>query len=123
MSILEHWEVRQHAKEIKAGDRAFIWEAGPDAGIVAVAIVKSDPAPMEDTPEEAKFYPNGPPLEFQGKRLRVRVEVVQEITPIIHRSLLVKDPILKDLKIIRNPRGTNFSITEEQVDKLDALLP
>ena len=35
----ETWLVQQHRAEIRVGDRVYLWESGPEAGIVAVAEV------------------------------------------------------------------------------------
>ena len=49
------WVVRQHRDDITADDRVFIWRSGPQAGIVAIGRVVSDPVVME-TPADQRQY-------------------------------------------------------------------
>ena len=51
----QRWSVRQHKKGIKAGDKVYIWSTGPDAGILALGIIMTDPAEMAEDEEAKKF--------------------------------------------------------------------
>ncbi len=117
-----NWSVRQHRDKIRPSDRAYIWESGDKAGIVAVATVTEGPSPIQDTPDDRKFYPKGPPPEFQGQQLRVRIKIDKVLNPRIRKSELKTHPTLKDLNILKNPRGTNFSVTPQQADALEGLV-
>jgi hypothetical protein len=117
-----HWVVRQYGSDIKTGDRVYIWESGDKAGIVATATVTSLPTLSEDDAAEVKLYPGGPPTEFKGKQLRVSLHIDRVVLPRLKKTELQKHPTLKSLNIIRNPRGTNFKVSAEQVGPLESLV-
>lgn len=122
LSALRHWVVRQHRKEIKSGDLAYIWESGAKAGIVAVAAVTSDPVIASDTPAEIELYRDRPPPGHQGDQLRVNIRIEHVLKPRLSKPDLKEHPILRELGILRNPRGTNFRVTPEQAAALEALV-
>ncbi|MEJ2376152.1 MAG: EVE domain-containing protein [Pseudolabrys sp.] len=70
-----HWVVRQHKDDIRLGDTVYVWQSGADAGIIAIATVRSLPALSEDTEAEVELYPDEPPPDFQGKQMRVNLHV------------------------------------------------
>jgi hypothetical protein len=47
--------VKQHKDHIKQGDTVYLWEGGPDAGIVAVATIIAGPAPRGENEQESDF--------------------------------------------------------------------
>jgi predicted RNA-binding protein with PUA-like domain len=117
-----NWSVRQHKDEIKAGDKVYIWVSGRSAGIVGIATVTSAPGYYADSVEEIALYPGGPPSKFQGRQLRVYLNIDDDLTTRrIARLQLLNHPILKDLDIIRMPRGTNFRITPQQAGELESI--
>ena len=113
-----HWVVRQHKKDIQVGDIVYIWQSGEDAGIIAIATVTSLPTLSEDTSDEIELYPDGPPSDFQGKQMRVTLHVDRILATRLTKSELQDHPVLRNLRIIRNPRGTNFAVSAEQVAEL-----
>ena len=48
--------VRGGLGSVHAGDRAYIWRAGPQAGIVAVGTVATEPAESPPDPAEASYW-------------------------------------------------------------------
>jgi len=117
-----HWVVRQHKGDIQPGDTVYIWQSGPEAGIIAVATVTSPPALSEDSEAEIELYPDGPPPDFQGKQIRVNLHVDRSLLPQITKAELLDHPVLRNLRIIRNPRGTNFLVSDEQAAELTNLV-
>src|SRR5205823_7886999 len=65
------YEINQHEKEIRKGDHVYLWEAGPNAGIVAAGAVISNPAEMRFRDDEKRFTRD----ESQFKELHTRVLV------------------------------------------------
>lgn len=117
----ELWNLNQHAQKVRAGDRVLVWMSGPRAGIYAVGSIISDPAETPDTPIGQGYWTN----ERDGVHPRPRVLVAYERV-LIDRPLLKCylecDPSLDDLQVLRQPRGTNFPVTEEEWDALKAWL-
>jgi predicted RNA-binding protein with PUA-like domain len=117
-----NWSVRQHKAGIKVGDKVYIWVSGKDAGIVAIATVTSQPGYYADTPVEIGLYKGTkPPIEFQGKQLRVYLNIDVVLTRRITRTELLNHPTLQDLVILRMPRGTNFRVTPQQAHELEVI--
>ena len=114
----ELWNCMQHAAKIKTGDRVLIWISGKQAGIYAVGEVLTDPVGRQDTERGQGYWKSG-----GGKMLRPRVQVkyhrVLLDRPLL-RQLLMWDPALGNLKVLVQPRGTNFSVTPEEWTALES---
>lgn len=113
------WLVRQHERRIRTGDPVFMWVSGPAAGIVATAIVLTEPAPLEDAPESVRYHRSSDKLE--GLRPRVDVEISRVLARRVERDRLRGLPELGDLSILRNPRGTNFPVYGREAHLLHRL--
>jgi hypothetical protein len=114
------WVVRQQRTLIHQGDTAFLWQAGKDAGIVAIGTVTTDPADIEQLEEEKQFDLAGD--RFGGVQLRARVRVDRVLPAPLRRSTLLGHPVLSKLTVLTGPQGSNFSVTKEQEGALLALL-
>nr|MBA3533071.1 EVE domain-containing protein [Ardenticatenales bacterium] len=114
-----HWTTRQHVAEIHAGDIVYLWEAGPEAGIVAVAHVLTDPAPLPDTASRA-FWQN--PSEADEVEARVALQIDLLLPERLTRDELRADPALQNMLILRQQRGANFPLTAEEAATLEALI-
>jgi hypothetical protein len=114
------WRTKQHRREIRAGDTVYLWEAGPSAGIVAIATVLTDPAERADAPDEVRF--NRGYAEVGAVEWGVRLRIIRVLPERIPRSTLREHPILKDLPILLNAQGTNFAMNEAQAEVLRALI-
>ena len=114
------WGVRQHAAEIKPGDVVYLWEAGEDAGILAMARVLSGPAPLAEDERELRFYRN--PERFRDVGLWVRLQVERVLLRRISHAALHNDPALREMAIFRNPQGTTFALTQAEAETLARLI-
>lgn len=109
------WVVRQYAKEVRKGDRVYIWRSGPEAGVIAMATVTSDPEVLPgvaDSPYALK------PESLEKSELRVRLKIGDVLSSPINRADLLEDPVLKDLEVITFPNATNFRVSPEQDEAL-----
>ena len=52
------WSVRRFAKEIRLGDRVYVWEAGRRGGIVGLAEVSESPRLQSEPREQMQFIKN-----------------------------------------------------------------
>lgn len=113
----EMWNLNQHTREVHAGDRVFIWISGESAGIYAVGTVTSEPVKMPDTPTGQGYW-----RERQGgKQPRPRVDVKytrKRLDRPLLREFMLADPVLRDLEIIKSPRGTNFPVSERECEAI-----
>jgi|GEM_PF-5347756 len=113
------WSVKQHRNDIKSGDTVYIWETGPSGGLLAVGRTTSEPFEGTDPPGELPFYVT-PPENAPSQRIDLVIDKVFKDP--LRRPELLAEPQLDDMQIIRNPRGTNFAVTESEDRILRQLL-
>ena len=49
------WTTRQYRGDIKAGDKTYLWESGPAGGILATAVIETDPAVIPNSANSRRF--------------------------------------------------------------------
>lgn len=114
------WLVRTHRREITPGDRVYLWTAGPDGGVVAIATVLDEPSERSAEPAIRTFMRQ--PELLDGLQLRVALRVDHVLQRPLLRRELKSHPVLADLNIIRARQGTNFRVTPEQAAALADLV-
>lgn len=114
------WVVRQYADQVHIGDTVYLWQAGQESGIFAVAQVLTEPSTIEDTPAERRF--NREPGPFSESQRAVRLQIEQVLPDRIRRDTLQTHPLLKDMQILRAAQGTNFRLTPAQATVLAGLV-
>lgn len=114
------WSVSRYAKEIKPGDRVYLWEAGREGGIAGVAEV-GDLARIRPEPTEQLPFARVAGV-FAGERLRARLKILRVIEPPIPRQSIVTSPELSSLDVLRCARGTNFRLSLDQWLALNRLV-
>lgn len=113
------WVVRQYKGDVHAGDRVYLWRSGADAGVVATATVTSDPAELPGDGEDPYILK----AEALAKpELRVRLHIDSVLPEALKRSDLREHSVLKDLEVIKFPNATNFRVSPEQDEALQALV-
>ena len=112
------WVVRQYKSEIKRGDKAYIWRSGAEAGVIATATVITNPAELPGDKDPYVLRPES--LSKPELRVMLRVEAV--LPEVVRRSDLLEHAVLKDLEVIRQAQGTNFRVSAEQDEALEALV-
>jgi 5-methylcytosine-specific restriction protein B len=110
---LDHWIVTRYDDEMHADDGVFLWLSGPHAGIYAEGTLTGSPTPTSG------------PNEFTGgdkptHRVEFRYERI--FTEPLLRPVIIADPLLAKLQVVRQPQGTNFRVDLEQWDRLHGLL-
>jgi MoxR-like ATPase len=113
------WTTRQHAREIHAGDRAYLWQSGPNAGILATARISTEPN-LQDNSDSKMF--ELVPGTFDKEEMRVTVEVEDVLEPPLTRAEIQENPKLASLQILRIAQQTNFPVTPEEAEELDRLI-
>jgi hypothetical protein len=110
------WLVTRHAGDIAVGDRVYLWESGPDAGIVASATVIEEVREREEDEVSLRFWRQERD-SLPAARVMLRIDQVLEER--IPKRRLVDDARFADLGFLRAPQGTNFAITEAHRRAID----
>lgn len=118
------WSARQRAKDMHVGDTVYLWEAGKEAGILAVAIITGEPQIRSADALDRSFYRENAQIKNDEQRVPLRIERVlaQRLT----RADLLQHPQLKQLQIIQQPNSTNYEVGESDaiaIENLVAALP
>ena len=111
------WSVSRYAKEIRTGDRVYLWEAGRAGGLAGVAEIAESVRLRAERPEQ---HPFARVVDaFAGERPRVRLRIRYVIEPVIPRQSILSLPGLSDLGVLRCSRGTNFRLNLVQWQALN----
>jgi hypothetical protein len=114
------WSVRRFADEIRVGDPVYIWEAGRNGGVVALAEICETARLLSEPPQQLPFVKHA--ATFAGYRLRARLKIVKVVEPVIAREYIVSRFDLASMTVLHYPRGTNFRLSREQARGLGKLL-
>ncbi len=114
------WLVTQYRSDITTGDRVFLWRSGPEAGVVALATVLAEPAPLCDDKEGFRYSHED--SMFAGERIRVPLGLDRVLLRLpISRKALLCHPVLDGMAILRRPQGTNFPLTDVESAELEQM--
>ena len=102
------WYANQHRKKMMPGDRVYIWRSGPEGvrGIYGWANLNS--AAYQSTSSDS----DEPHYEVDVANVNLFKKPLLAID-------LKKDPVLKDMLILKAPSGTNFLLDEQQEAALE----
>lgn len=114
------WAVNQYTKQIKEGDRAYIWLSGPGGGIVASGKILCNPEMRQPNSEDT--YSRSESLNKQ-EYLAVDIEIERKLTDsIVERTLLLADERTKKMEILTYPGATNFRVTQEEDNVIKTII-
>ena len=99
----DDWKASKHHDQLKDGDTAVLWQAGPEGGVYGLGAIK------------------GKPYERDGES-RVDVRYDRLLKQPVRRSDLKIHPVLRNLSILSMPRGTVFPVDEVQWNALQKLI-
>jgi len=114
------WAVNQYPKQIKGGDKAYIWLSGSEGGIIATGSIMCNPE-MKG-PDTNDPYSRGESLNTEPY-LAVDIKIERKLTStIVLRSMLLADERTKRLEILTYPGATNFRVTKEQDAVIESII-
>lgn len=115
------WGVKRFKYEIKAGDIGIVWMSGKDAGIYAVSEIVSNHDFLTEAKEVAKFWRSHTDKDQIRLCVRLEYKVKLQNNPIF-REELKSIPELKNMSILKQARGTNFRVTENEWRAVSVLI-
>lgn len=114
------WAVNQYPKQIKSGDKAYIWLSGSDGGIIASGTVLYDPEIKK--PNLSDPYNRGDALKSEPY-LAVDIGIDRKLTlEKVPRAVLLVDERTKQLEILTYPGATNFRVTKRQEEVIESII-
>jgi hypothetical protein len=116
----ETFLVTSFRKEIKVGDRIYLWESGADAGIVGVAEVIEEPKLRATLPESIRFQLDKEKLG--GEQVRAVLRFLRSVDPVLSRKRLLASPEFSNLSILKNAQSSNFRVTPAEAEAIEQLL-
>lgn len=114
------WAVNQYPKQIKNGDKAYIWLSGSDGGIIASGRITCDPEVKP--PNLSDPYKRGDSLKtelFLAVDIKLERKLILEKVP---RSVLLVDERTKQLEVLTYPGATNFRVTKAQEKVIERII-
>jgi 5-methylcytosine-specific restriction protein B len=113
------WSINQTPTKFRAGQTGYLWESGPNGGIIAHGTLLTDPTESESDPGEDKYFTAE--SDLGGRRLRVRLHVDQVLNEPIPRQSLLDHPTLKSLAVLRFANATNYTLSDDEYDAIGSL--
>jgi hypothetical protein len=113
------WSLRQHARDVVAGDPALIWMSGSSRGIFAVGqvvAVSPDEPEVADWEREFELEPFDP-----TKRTSIAELDVRAVAP-VSAAILKRDPVLSNLLVLRRPNSTVFRVSDDEWSALGPMV-
>lgn len=110
------WAVNQYGKQIKKGDKAYIWVSGPKGGIIASGTILCDPEMKEPVKDDPYNLERDHATPFRA------VDIQLERRFVITRTSLLADERTKSLQILVQPNATNFPVTQDQASAIENIL-
>jgi len=114
------WRVTRYQTEMRIGDTVYFWEAGRDAGILAVGQLSSLPATVAEPASQLPFHRE--PRAFSATQPRVTVSKIRLLPAKLPKRAVQAGPHLAGLHILRCPRGANFRLTTQEAESLVQLI-
>ena len=94
------WTTSQHASEIKAGHRVFLYRTGQEAAVIALATVESNPAEIPEPDSELAYWRDASD-DSAGTGTKVWLRIDRIVEPPVTRDTLLADRNLRDLANLR----------------------
>lgn len=125
-----YWSVTKYQKEIKLGDKVYIWRAAGSGkvrkipGIIAEGIISEEPKLKSEVDKPEYLNTEGWVITSDEKseiKAGIAIDSVR-INPgkgMLTKRSLENDPILKNLQVITVRTGSNFKMKDIQIERLN----
>lgn len=111
------WSIRQYADKVRKGDLGVIWLSGNKRGIYAMVNVSTNPATIDPTEDEKRYWVDSKELYKSSKRAVLEYQSRLFDQP-IDRQFCLSDEVLSGMSILRQAQGTVFRITENHFERV-----
>jgi hypothetical protein len=111
------WRVTRYRKEVSPGDLAFIWRGGTHRGICAAIEIDSCPQEMSELEHELPFCTK----ISTGRETKVQAHFLSW-RGFIDEETILADSALADLSIFGFKQATNYRVTSDQGQRIQALM-
>jgi hypothetical protein len=119
------WLVTRYANDINVGDRVYLWRAAAGdaekAGVLAEAEVIAPVNSMIADRHTAKFWREQVETWTEENRVWMRLVRRGSAKEILRRDWLLEDPVLDSMLLLKQAAGTNFSLTEDEAQRLEQM--
>jgi len=121
-----YWSAPINQKEFSMGDQIFIWRSGEYAGVVAIGRLEELPVKRSEVRMPSALGEDlwvSEPAESFEIKVGIKIDDVRltKDEGMVERVDLKGDPTLRNNKIITNPQGTVFRLTQEEATALLSL--
>ena len=114
------WAANQYPKQIKKGDKAYIWLSGSDGGIIGTGTILCDPRITK--PNLVDPFNRGDALKSEPY-LAVDIQIDRRLTvEKVSRAVLLADERTKQLEVLTYPGATNFRVTKLQEGVIESII-
>lgn len=122
---LIYWRTPTNQQEIQLGDRAYIWRAGAQSGVVAIGEIVELPIARSKVkfPEALSddlWNRDRPDSNENVVGIKIDEIRLNEEDAMLSRAMLANDPVFQENRIIRAPQGTVFRATPQQAERLSS---
>lgn len=114
------WAVNQYKKQIKKGDKAYIWLSGSNGGVIASGKVLDDPEMTQPSPDDP-YYQNGALKTEPYLAVEIKLQV-KLLDAIVERTTLLADERTKRMEILTYPGATNFRVKKEEEAVIESII-
>jgi EVE domain len=115
------WRTRAFATQVRVNDSVYLWEAGPNGGIVGLAEVSDLSRTPSDRALELQLALPGMIDRPRRKPLMATLKIHESFEPVIQRRQLLRHPELTELSVFVWPRRSNHRVTPRQSAVLAAI--
>lgn len=123
---LIYWRVPRYQAEVAIGDRAFIWRAGLESGVVASGKVIEAPVNATkvlhpEAPGDDLWFADKPDADEPKVGIALDSIRLSLAEGMLVRSVVKDDPLLQQGTIITMSNGTVFRLSDAERRRLDEL--
>jgi len=108
----KEWSANQNRSDMRVGDDVYFWKSGDNAGIYAYGSIISEPKERDK---------KDPEIKFGNWSVGIKIEKYLG-DDYISKEIFGENSVLKRSKIMVQPQGTNFLLTQKETNEVKQLM-